>query len=109
MGGEGRRSGDRVLVDAQLIADHLLDLQQQVNDRIGALQEELLPNVRHDLGLPDTEPADIVDLVNTRHERAAQLGPGALPNRGGGTLAPRSQPCPGGGRSPMRRERAPRV
>src|SRR3954463_13116607 len=66
MGRDGRAPGDRVLVDAQRIADHLLALQQQVNDRIDALQEELLPHVRADLGLPHAEPADIADLVNTR-------------------------------------------
>ncbi|MGY1807721.1 3-deoxy-7-phosphoheptulonate synthase [Blastococcus sp. SYSU D00669] len=55
-----------MLDDAARIADHLLALQQQVNDRIDALQAELLPDVRHELGLPDAEPADISDLVNTR-------------------------------------------
>src|SRR3954470_7444693 len=56
----------RLLADAQRIADHLLALQQQVNDRIDVLQEQLLPDVRRDLGLPDAAPVDISDLVNTR-------------------------------------------
>jgi 3-deoxy-7-phosphoheptulonate synthase len=56
----------RLLADAQRIADHLLALQQQVNDRIDVLQEQLLPDVRRDLDLPDAAPVDISDLVNTR-------------------------------------------
>src|SRR4051794_20096681 len=56
----------RLLADAQRIADHLLALQQQVNDRIDVLQEQLLPDVRRDFGLPDAAPVDISDLVNTR-------------------------------------------
>ena len=57
---------DRILKEAERIADFLLDVQRQVNDRIDATQAELLPGVRRALGYPDVAAADISDLVNAR-------------------------------------------
>ncbi|MGY2079951.1 3-deoxy-7-phosphoheptulonate synthase [Modestobacter sp. SYSU DS0657] len=57
---------DRLLEVAARIADHLLDVQRQVNRRIDAMHAELLPGVREQLGLPDSDAVDLSGLVNTR-------------------------------------------
>jgi 3-deoxy-7-phosphoheptulonate synthase len=58
-------SADRMLVVAQRIADHLLDVQRRVNEQIDAMQSQLLPEVRRQLGY-EPEPADLGGLTNTR-------------------------------------------
>jgi 3-deoxy-7-phosphoheptulonate synthase len=57
---------DRMLEVSAEIADHLLDLQRQVNDQMDATQAHLLPGVRQSLGLQDTADVDLADLVNAR-------------------------------------------
>ncbi|WP_369133983.1 3-deoxy-7-phosphoheptulonate synthase [Modestobacter sp. I12A-02662] len=57
---------DRVLEVAAGIADHLLDVQRQVNRQIDATQADLLPGVQQRLGLHDAAGADLSDLVNAR-------------------------------------------
>jgi 3-deoxy-7-phosphoheptulonate synthase len=59
-------SADRILDVSRRIADHLLDVQRRVNGQIDATQSELLPEVRRQLGYPDTEAPDLSGLVNTR-------------------------------------------
>jgi 3-deoxy-7-phosphoheptulonate synthase len=57
---------DRTLDVAARIADHLLDVQRQVNRQIDAMHAELLPGVREQLGQQVTEPVGLSGLVNTR-------------------------------------------
>jgi len=57
---------DRVLDVAAGIADHLLDVQRQVNQQIDATQADLLPAVQQRLGLHDAAGVDLSDLVNAR-------------------------------------------
>jgi len=57
---------DRILDVAARIADHLLDVQRQVNRRIDAMHAELLPGVREQLGLADSETIDLAGLMNAR-------------------------------------------
>ncbi|HZB19893.1 MAG TPA: 3-deoxy-7-phosphoheptulonate synthase [Blastococcus sp.] len=57
---------DEVLDVAARIADHLLDVQRQVNRRIDAMHAELLPGVREQLGLADSETIDLAGLMNAR-------------------------------------------
>ena len=57
---------DRVLEASQRIADHLLDVQRRVNEQIDAMQSQLLPEVRRQLGHRDPESVDLSGLTNTR-------------------------------------------
>lgn len=57
---------DRLLDVAARIADHLLDVQRRINRQIDAMHAELLPGVREELGLPDTETVDVGGLMNAR-------------------------------------------
>jgi 3-deoxy-7-phosphoheptulonate synthase len=57
---------DRMLEVAKRIADHLLDVQGRVNAQMDAMQSELLPEVRRQLGYPVEEPVGLSGLVNTR-------------------------------------------
>ncbi len=57
---------DRVLEVAADIADHLLDVQREVNRQIDATHAGLLPGVQQRLGLHDAAGADLSDLVNAR-------------------------------------------
>ena len=57
---------DGILDEARRIADHLLDVQQRVNEQMDATHSELLPGVRRRLGLPDAQPLELSGLVNTR-------------------------------------------
>lgn len=57
---------DQVLASAERIADRLLDVQRRVNAQMDAMQAELLPEVRRQLGLRDADPVDLSGLVNTR-------------------------------------------
>ena len=57
---------DRLLPEAARIAEHLLAVQQRINDQVDALQASLLPEVRRRLGLGEAEPVDVSDLVNSR-------------------------------------------
>ena len=59
-------SGDRVLEVSRRIADGLLDVQRRVNAQVDAMQSELLPAVRRQLGHEVPEPVDRSGLVNTR-------------------------------------------
>jgi 3-deoxy-7-phosphoheptulonate synthase len=61
-------SADRVLDLSRRIADHLLDVQRRVNAQVDAMQSELLPVVRRQLGHEVAEPVDLSGLVNTRIE-----------------------------------------
>ena len=61
-------SGDRVLEVSRRIADGLLDVQRRVNAQVDAMQAELLPEVRRQLGQADAEPVDLAGLSNTRIE-----------------------------------------
>jgi 3-deoxy-7-phosphoheptulonate synthase len=68
---EGRVPGTeapdgRLLAEAARIAEHLLALQQRVNDQVDQLQASLLPDVRRRLGLADVDPVEVSDLVNAR-------------------------------------------
>ena len=56
---------DQILVVAQRIADHLLDVQRRVNEQVDATQSQLLPEVRRQLGY-QPEAADLAGLTNTR-------------------------------------------
>jgi 3-deoxy-7-phosphoheptulonate synthase len=58
--------GDRLLPEAARMAEHLLAVQQRVNDQVDALQAGLMPEVRRRLGLAGAEPVDVSDLVNAR-------------------------------------------
>jgi 3-deoxy-7-phosphoheptulonate synthase len=57
---------DRMLEVSAEIADHLLDLQRQVNKQMDDTQAHLLPGVRRSLGLQDIADVDLADLVNAR-------------------------------------------
>jgi len=57
---------DQILDVAARIADHLLDVQRQVNRRIDEMHAELLPGVREQLGLADDETVDLAGLMNAR-------------------------------------------
>jgi 3-deoxy-7-phosphoheptulonate synthase len=57
---------DRLLDVAARIADRLLDVQRQVNRQIDAMHAELLPGVREQLGVQDTETVDVAGLMNAR-------------------------------------------
>ncbi|MGY1804823.1 3-deoxy-7-phosphoheptulonate synthase [Blastococcus sp. SYSU D00922] len=57
---------DRILEVSARIADHLLDVQRLVNRRIDEMHAELLPGVREQLGLADTETVDVAGLMNAR-------------------------------------------
>ncbi|WP_116453417.1 3-deoxy-7-phosphoheptulonate synthase [Blastococcus litoris] len=57
---------DRILEVSARIADHLLDVQRQVNRRIDEMHAELLPGVREQLGLADTQTVDVAGLMNAR-------------------------------------------
>jgi 3-deoxy-7-phosphoheptulonate synthase len=57
---------DRLLPEAARIAEHLLAVQQRVNDQVDLLQASLMPDVRRRLGLGEAEPVDVSDLVNAR-------------------------------------------
>jgi 3-deoxy-7-phosphoheptulonate synthase len=59
-------TADRMLEVAQRIADQLLDVQRRVNQQIDAMQSQLLPGVRQQLGYQDQEPVDLSGLTNTR-------------------------------------------
>ncbi len=59
-------SADRLLDVSRRIADHLLDVQNQVNRQIDAMQADLLPGVQRQLGYQDAERVDLSGLVNTR-------------------------------------------
>ena len=59
-------SADRILDVSERIAEHLLDVQRQVNAQMDATHSELLPEVRRQLGYPDAESVDLTGLVNTR-------------------------------------------
>ncbi|SEO79695.1 3-deoxy-7-phosphoheptulonate synthase [Trujillonella endophytica] len=56
----------RLLAEAARIAEHLLAVQQRVNDQVDLLQASLMPDVRRRLGLADADPVDVADLVNSR-------------------------------------------
>ena len=58
--------GDRLLPEAARIAEHLLAVQQRVNDQVDLLQASLMPDVRRRLGLGEAEAVDVADLVNAR-------------------------------------------
>ncbi|MGY1746916.1 3-deoxy-7-phosphoheptulonate synthase [Blastococcus sp. SYSU D00695] len=60
------QDGNRLLPEAARIAEHLLAVQQRVNDQVDTLQAGLIPEVRRRLGLPEAEPVDVADLVNAR-------------------------------------------
>jgi 3-deoxy-7-phosphoheptulonate synthase len=60
-----RTPADRILDEAQRIADRLLDVQRRVNAQIDAMQAELLPDVRRELGYDDAA-VDLDGLTNTR-------------------------------------------
>src|SRR3954447_22747649 len=64
--GTAMARADDVLQESERIAGYLLDVQQQVNDRIDEMQAELLPGVRRALGRPEVASADLADLVNAR-------------------------------------------
>jgi 3-deoxy-7-phosphoheptulonate synthase len=55
-----------ILDDATRIADHLLDVQTQVNGQIDAALAELLPDVQRRLGVERANDVDLSDLVNAR-------------------------------------------
>ena len=57
---------DRLLPEAARIAEHLLAVQQRVNDQVDLLQASLMPDVRRRLGIGEAEPVDVSDLVNAR-------------------------------------------
>ncbi|WP_081866057.1 3-deoxy-7-phosphoheptulonate synthase [Blastococcus sp. URHD0036] len=57
---------DRLLPEAARIAEHLLAVQQRVNDQVDLLQASLMPDVRRRLGVAEAEPVDVSDLVNAR-------------------------------------------
>src|SRR3954463_6712024 len=57
---------DPILDAATRIADHLLDVQTQVNGQIDAALAELLPDVQRRLGVEGTSDVDLADLVNAR-------------------------------------------
>jgi 3-deoxy-7-phosphoheptulonate synthase len=57
---------DRLLPEAARIAEHLLAVQQRVNDQVDLLQASLMPDVRRRLGVAEVEPVDVSDLVNAR-------------------------------------------
>jgi 3-deoxy-7-phosphoheptulonate synthase len=57
---------DRIMEVSQRIAEHLLDVQRQVNQQMDATQSGLLPDVRRRLGYPDPPAVDLSGLVNTR-------------------------------------------
>src|SRR4051794_8995531 len=59
-------SADRILDVARRIADSLLDVQRRVNAQVDAVQSELLPEVRRQLGAQDAAAVDLDGLVNTR-------------------------------------------
>src|SRR3954452_8387430 len=59
-------SADRILDVARRIADSLLDVQRRVNAQVDAMQSELLPEVRRQLGAQDAAAVDLDGLVNTR-------------------------------------------
>ncbi|RBY86161.1 3-deoxy-7-phosphoheptulonate synthase [Blastococcus sp. TF02A-26] len=65
-GGVETVSGDRLLPEAARIAEHLLAVQQRVNDQVDLLQASLMPDVRRRLGLGEVETVDVSDLVNAR-------------------------------------------
>jgi 3-deoxy-7-phosphoheptulonate synthase len=55
-----------VLETARRIADALLDVQRRVNAQVDAMQSELLPEVRRQLGSEPAEPVDLSGLSDTR-------------------------------------------
>ena len=57
---------DPILDAATRIADHLLDVQTQVNGQIDAALAELLPDVQRRLGVERANDVDLSDLVNAR-------------------------------------------
>ena len=57
---------DRILDVSAGIADHLVDVQRQVNRQIDVTQADLLPGVQQRLGHQDAAAVDLSDLVNTR-------------------------------------------
>src|SRR3954453_20812112 len=59
-------SADRILDVSRRIADSLLDVQRRVNAQVDAMQSELLPEVRRQLGAQDAAAVDLDGLVNTR-------------------------------------------
>jgi 3-deoxy-7-phosphoheptulonate synthase len=63
----GAVPADRMLDVASRIADSLLDVQSRVNQQIDAMQSQLLPDVRRQLGyVDDADRIDLAGLVNTR-------------------------------------------
>src|SRR3954467_10414255 len=59
-------SADLILDASNRIADHLLDVQRQVNGQMDSTQASLLSDVRRELGYPSAATVDLSDLVNTR-------------------------------------------
>jgi 3-deoxy-7-phosphoheptulonate synthase len=57
---------DRILAVATEIADHLLDVQTQVNGQIDAALAQLLPAVQQRLAVGRANDVDLSDLVNAR-------------------------------------------
>src|SRR3954462_1630355 len=57
---------DPILDAATRIADHLLDVQTQVNGQIDAALAELLPDVQRRLGVERADDVDLSALVNAR-------------------------------------------
>jgi 3-deoxy-7-phosphoheptulonate synthase len=57
---------DEILDVAARITDQLLDVQTRVNRQIDAALAELLPAVRHRLGVEPEDDVDLGDLVNAR-------------------------------------------
>src|SRR3954462_7660461 len=66
MAPESDMSADLILDASKRIADHLLDVQRQVNGQMDSTQASLLSDVRRQLGYPSAETVDLSDLVNTR-------------------------------------------
>src|SRR4051795_8989845 len=66
MAPESDMSADLILDTSNRIADHLLDVQRQVNGQMDSTQASLLSDVRRELGYPSAATVDLSDLVNTR-------------------------------------------
>src|SRR3954452_13267039 len=66
MAPESDMSADLILDASNRIADHLLDVQRQVNGQMDSTQARLLSDVRRELGYPSAATVDLSDLVNTR-------------------------------------------
>jgi 3-deoxy-7-phosphoheptulonate synthase len=66
MAQDGSVPGGRLLPEAARIAEHLLAVQQRVNDQVDLLQAGLMPDVRRRLGVAAADAVDVSDLVNSR-------------------------------------------